>query len=191
MRRSIFSTFLCFSLMLMFFIGCKPIVITDPDIFPEKEVFGRIILLPNPTNPNSLVLGLGSREENPDSSTFILLRDCFSNELISCVDTIGQMKEYIVLCVGEETTWENIKLDKPVYVKDGDEYYVKIYFSTTKEIDYRAQELGDVDTLEINFNDDWRKYLLSTTLENNKQTIQGTQYPSYRILRLNPLHSNY
>ena len=95
--------------MLIFFIGCKPIVITDPDIFPEKEVFGRIILLPNPTNPSSLVLGLGSREENPDSSTFILLRDCFSNELISCVDTIGQMKEYIVLCVGEETTCENIK----------------------------------------------------------------------------------
>ena len=57
------------------------------------------------------------------------------------------------------------------------------------------RQLKDTVTLrfldEINFNDDWRKYLLSTTLENNKQTIQGTQYPSYRILRLNPLHSNY
>lgn len=168
--------------------GCQEPVITNPDMFPTKDLSGRFVLMAHPTDSNDVILGLGKRTDNPDYSESIALRDCFSNELISCVDSMGELKDSIILCVGEETTWENLRLENSIYEKDGDEYYVKIYLVKTKEIDYQNvyKNLGgDTISMDLELNlEDWKRYILSIDIENKVQFIENTQSVSYRLLEL-------
>ena len=163
----------------------EPPISTD-DMFPSKDLFGRFALMPHPTNPNDTILGIVERGENPAPSTFVALRDCWTNELVSCVDSLGNLKDTIVLCfnIDMETTWENVRSENPIYEKqEGKDYYINIYVAHRKYIDYRGQTYND--TLEVDMND-WRRYSLDLTVENKNQRIEimGNQYPSYRVLHM-------
>ena len=92
--------------------GCQEPVITNPDMFPTKDLSGRLVLMPHPADSNDIILGFGKKTDKLDYSELIALRDCFSNELISCVDSMGVLKDSIVLCVGEVSDyWENDRLE--------------------------------------------------------------------------------
>lgn len=163
--------------------GANNVPITNSNIFPEIDRVFRFAIYDNPLDSNDLVLGL-AWPEDPDPSDSIILRDCFTNELISCADSMGNLKEYVVLFLGEETEWENVRLENPIYEVDGEEYYLKIYLSQSKEIDYQSQASSWVwgDTLEINLND-W-KHPPHVYLENKKQKIENCRYSSYRLLQV-------
>lgn len=182
-------------LFLFSLISCGPdtgpdIPITNPDMFPTLDLFGRFALMPHPTNSQETILGFVERGYNPKLSTFTALRDCWTNELISCVDSLGNLKESIVLCfnVEMETSWENVRSEHPIYESiEEKEYYVKIYISKRMSIDYVEQNIhwNIGDTLEIDMND-WRRYSLDFMVENKNQPIEimGNQYPSYRALSI-------
>lgn len=169
--------------------ACNPnpeIPISTEDMFPTKDLSGRFALMPHPTNPNDTILGIVERGENPAPSTFVALRDCWTNELVSCVDSLGNLKDTIVLCfnIDMETTWENVRSKNPVYEKqEGKDYYINIYVAHRKYIDYRGQTYND--TLEVDMND-WRRYSLDLMVENKNQRIEimGNPYPSYRVLHM-------
>lgn len=169
--------------------ACNPnpeIPISTEDMFPTKDLSGRFALMPHPTNPNDTILGIVERGENPAPSTFVALRDCWTNELVSCVDSLGNLKDTIVLCfnIDMETTWENVRSENPVYEKqEGKDYYINIYVAHRKYIDYRGQTYND--TLEVDMND-WRRYSLDLMVENKNQRIEimGNPYPSYRVLHM-------
>ena len=163
----------------------EPPISTD-DMFPSKDLFGRFALMPHPTNPNDTILGIVERGENPAPSTFVALRDCWTNELVSCVDSLGNLKDTIVLCfnIDMETTWENVRSENPIYEKqEGKDYYINIYVAHRKYIDYRGQTYND--TLEVDM-EDWHRYFLDLMVENKNQQIEimGNQYPSYRVLHM-------
>ena len=169
--------------------ACNPnpeIPISTEDMFPTKDLSGRFALMPHPRNPNDTILGIVERGENPAPSTFVALRDCWTNELVSCVDSLGNLKDTIVLCfnIDMETTWENVRSENPVYEKqEGKDYYINIYVAHRKYIDYRGQTYND--TLEVDMND-WRRYSLDLMVENKNQRIEimGNPYPSYRVLHM-------
>ena len=188
MKRFVTIKSLFLVLGVISLVSCGPgtgseIPITNPNMFPTKDLFGRFALMPHPTNPNDTILGIKSGE-TPDYSTFVALRDCWTNELVSCVDSLGNLKDTVVLCFNYdmETTWENVRSENPIYVsEEGKEYYIKIYVAIRKHIDYRGQTYND--TLEVDMND-WRRYSLYLMVENKNQQIEimGNQYPSYRVL---------
>lgn len=177
-------------IILIELVSCRPMPITQPEMLPTREFPGRLELMPHPSNHNDTILGLMERKHTLDTTTFIALRDCWSNDLISCVDSFGKLKDSIILCVGAGTTWENVHSDNPIYKKDGDEYYIKIYISTRKVINYRAQSWNVNDTLEVDMTD-WIRGYVSFWVENKKQPIEieGNLYPSYRILQANIRHT--
>lgn len=173
------------------FVSCgygtgPEIPITNQDMFPSKDLSGRFALMPHPTNPNDTILGIVKRGDNPDYSTFVALRDCWTNELVSCVDSLGNLKDTVVLCFNfdMETTWENVNSENPIYEnEEGKEYYIKIYVANRKYIDYRKQAYKN--TIEVDM-EDWRRYFLDLMVENKKQQIEimGNQHPSYRVLHM-------
>ena len=176
---------------VMSFVSCgsntgpEPPISTD-DMFPTKDLFGRFALMPHPTNPNDTILGIVERGDNPAPSTFVALRDCWTNELVSCVDSLGNLKNTIVLCfnIDMETTWENVRSENPIYEKqEGKDYYIKIYVAHRKYIDYRGQTYND--TIEVDM-EDWHRYSLDLMVENKNQQIDimGKPYPSYRVLHM-------
>lgn len=175
--------------LLTMLYACNPnpeIPISTEDMFPTKDLSGRFALMPHPTNPNDTILGIVERGENPAPSTFVALRDCWTNELVSCVDSLGNLKDTIVLCfnIDMETTWENVRSENPVYEKqEGKDYYINIYVAHRKYIDYRGQTYND--TLEVDMND-WRRYSLDLMVENKNQRIEimGNPYQSYRVLHM-------
>ena len=184
-------TYICTLILICCFLfGCQEpeYVITNSDMFPYKDLRGRLVLMPHPADSNDIILGFGKKTDKLDYSELIALRDCFSNELISCVDSMGVLKDSIVLCVGEVSDyWENDRLEN-LYKRDGDEYYVKIYLVKTKEIDYQNvyKNLGgDTISMDLELNlEDWKRYILSIDIENKVQFIENTQSVSYRLLEL-------
>ncbi len=155
-------------------------------MFPSKDLSGRFALMPHPTNPHDTILGIVKSGETLDYSTFVALRDCWTNELVSCVDSLGNLKDTVVLCFNfdMETTWENVNSENPIYEnEEGKEYYIKIYVAIRKHIDYRKQAYNN--TIEVDM-EDWRRYFLYLMVENKNQQIEimGNQHPSYRVLHM-------
>lgn len=190
MKRFVTIKSLFLVLGVISLVSCGPgtgpeIPITNPNMFPTKDLFGRFALMPHPTNPNDTILGIKSGE-TPDYSTFVALRDCWTNELVSCVDSLGNLKDTVVLCFNYEmeTTWENVRSENPIYVsEEGKEYYIKIYVAHRKYIDYMGQAYNN--TIEVDM-EDWRRYYLNLIVENKNQQIEimGNQYQSYRVLHM-------
>lgn len=191
MKRFVIIKSLFWVLGVISLVSCGPgtepeIPITNPNMFPNKDLSGRFALMPHPTNPNDTILGIVKSGETPDYSTFVALRDCWTNELVSCVDSLGNLKDTVVLCFNfdMETTWENVYSENPIYVsEEGKEYYIKIYVAIRKHIDYRKQAYNN--TIEVDM-EDWRRYFLDLMVENKNQQIEimGNQYPSYRVLHM-------
>lgn len=152
---------------------------------PIEQLSGyNLMLLNYPLNSDCFVLCAGNYYKN---RVDFALRDCFTNELISCVDSLGNLKDYIVLYLGEGFD----DLSDSIYQPDGNEYYVKIYIAEHKKIDYGKQirdwvDNGRLDTIEVDI-DDRRGIIHSLTVENNEQWIPITateKLLSYRLLEL-------
>ena len=169
-------------------ISCRPMI----DFF-ELPVVGRDIskltLLNYPVNSDNFILCAGYLD--PENTVEFALRDCFTNELISCVDSLGNLKDYIVLYLGED-----LYDSDSIYQPDGNEYYVKIYIAEDKEIDYEKQNkdfLNDrLDTIEVDIDDIGgkeysRTRIYSLKIENKEQWLPITateKLLSYRLLKL-------
>ena len=165
MKKSIYLFIIAFILS-----GC--IASTDK-YFPIRDYNGpRLMLVNYPTNSNNYILGAGDPQENRVDFVF---RDCFTNEFISCSDSLGTIKDYIVLFLGEGYKDDGSFEISNLYKEDGDEYYVKIYLAKHKNIDYRA---GMIQRITIKDDDQW-------------VWCKGKRVPSYRLLAFWPYQINY
>lgn len=166
---------------------CECIATTD-DFFPIKDFNGpRLMLVNYPAKSDNYILGAGNPQENRVDFIF---RNCFTNEFISCSDSLGTIKDYIILFLGEGYNDDGSFETNNLYKEDGDEYYVKIYLAQHKKIDYKEQQsnpLNYLDTIEfdIDYNAGMIQYI---TIKNDDQWVwyKGKRIPSYRILQFWP-----
>lgn len=167
------------------FCGC---IATTDDIFAIRDFNGpRLMLVNYPAKSNNYILGAGNPQENRVDFVF---RDCFTNEFISCSDSLGNIEDYIILFLGEGYNDDHSFETNNLYKEDGDEYYVKIYLAQHKKIDYKEQQsnpLNYLDTIEfdIDYNAGMIQYI---TIKDDNQWVwyKGKRIPSYRILQFWP-----
>lgn len=182
MKKCIF-----FFLALITFILCGCIATTD-DFFPIKYFNGpRLMLVNYPAKSDNYILGAGNPQENRVDFIF---RDCFTNKFISCSDSAGNIKDHIILFLGEgyNDDWSFETSD--LYKEDGNEYYVKIYLAQHKIIDYTEQQSKPINYLDtIEFDIDYRAGMIQNiTIKDDDQWVwyKGKRIPSYRILQFWP-----
>jgi len=182
MKKCIF-----FFLALITFILCGCIATTD-DFFPIKDFNGpRLMLVNYPAKSDNYILGAGNPQENRVDFIF---RDCFTNKFISCSDSAGNIKDHIILFLGEgyNDDWSFETSD--LYKEDGNEYYVKIYLSQHKIIDYKEQQSKPINYLDtIEFDIDYRvRMIQQITIKNDDQWVwhEARRIPSYRLLKFWP-----
>ena len=185
MKKSIYLFIIAFILS-----GC--IASTDK-YFPIRDYNGpRLMLVNYPTNSNNYILGAGDPQENRVDFVF---RDCFTNEFICFSDSLGTIKDYIVLFLGEGHKDDGSFEISNLYKEDGDEYYVKIYLAKHKNIDYREQQSNPINHLDtIEFDIDYRVGMIQQiTIKDDDQWVwcKGNRVPSYRLLAFWPYQINY
>lgn len=165
-------------------ISCRPMFDFNELPVVSREI-RKLTLLNYPVNSDDFILCAGNLD--PENTVEFALRDCFTNELISCVDSLGNLKDYIVLYLGEA-----LYDSDSIYQPDGNEYYVKIYIAEDKDIDYKKQNkdfLNDrLDTIEVDIDDkESRLRIYSLKIENKEQWLPITateKLLSYRLLNL-------
>ena len=166
---------------------CGCIATTDAS-FPIRNFNGpRLMLVNYPAKSNNYILGAGNPQENRVDFVF---RDCFTNEFISCSDSLGTIKDYIILFLGEGYNDDGSFETNNLYKEDGNEYYVKIYLAQHKKIDYKEQQsnpLNYLDTIEFDI-DDYVGIEHVITFHNTGQWVwyKGRRIPSYRLLSFLP-----
>lgn len=149
----------------------------------------RLKLVNYPTNSSNYILGAGDYIKEVD----FILRDCFTNEYISCTDSLGNIKDYIILYLGEGDYADGpgfLENMGDLLKEDGNEYYVKIYLAQHKKIDYEEQQsnpLNYLDTIEFDI-DDYVGIEHVITFHNTGQWVwyKGRRIPSYRLLSFLP-----
>ena len=168
--------------------SCRPMFDFNELPVVSREI-RKLTLLNYPVNSDDFILCAGNLD--PENTVEFALRDCFTNELISCVDSLGNLKDYIVLYLGEA-----LYDSDSIYQPDGNEYYVKIYIAEDKDIDYKKQNndfLNDrLDTIEVDIDDIGgkeysRTRIYSLKIENKEQWLPITateKLLSYRLLKL-------
>lgn len=167
-------------------IGFSGCINNQEDLPIDTITEARLKLVNYPTNSDNYILGAGDYLNEVD----FVLRDCFTNEFISCTDPMGNMKDYIILFLGEGYSDDEASTPyefEDIFKKDGDEYYVKIYLGQHKEIDYKEQQskpLNYLDTIEVDI-DDYVGLEHVITFWNDGQWIRykGRKIPSYRLLQ--------
>lgn len=165
------------------FYGCKH----NGHVYLPVEIStsSHLKLVNYPTYTSNYILGAGDHLNEVD----FVLRDCFTNEYISCSDSAGNIKDYIILFLGEgNKDWFNGVND--LFKEDGDEYYVKIYLAQHKKIDYKEQEskpLSYLDTIEVDI-DDYvgLKHVITFNDTDCSVRYKGRKIPSYRLLSFKP-----
>ena len=78
-------------------IGFSGCINNQEDLPIDTITEARLKLVNYPTNSDNYILGAGDYLNEVD----FVLRDCFTNEFISCTDPMGNMKDYIILFLGE------------------------------------------------------------------------------------------
>lgn len=149
----------------------------------------RLKLVNYPTNSSNYILGAGDYIKEVD----FILRDCFTNEYISCTDSMGNIKDYIVLYLGEGDYADGpgfLENMQDLFKEDGNEFYVKIYLAQHKKIDYEEQQskpINHLDTIEVDI-DDYVGIEHVITFHNTGQWVwyKGRRIPSYRLLSFLP-----
>ena len=182
MKKCIF-----FFLALITCILCGCIATTDAS-FPIRNFNGpRLMLVNYPAKSNNYILGAGNPQENRVDFVF---RDCFTNEFISCSDSLGTIKDYIILFLGEGYNDDGSFETNNLYKEDGDEYYVKIYLAQHKKIDYEEQQSNPLNYLDtIEFDIDYRAGMIQyITIKDDDLWVwyKARRIPSYRILQFWP-----
>ena len=182
MKKYIYIILAIIAIML-----CGSIATTN-DFFPNKDFNGpRLMLVNYPAKSDNYILGAGNPQENRVDFVF---RDCFTNEFISCSDSLGTIKDYIILFLGEGYNDDGSFETNNLYKEDGDEYYVKIFLAQHKKIDYKEQQsnpLNYLDTIEIDI-DDYVRIKHEITYKDDNQWVwyKGKRIPSYRLLMFLP-----
>lgn len=164
------------------FCGC---LTSDRMYFPVDILISHLKIVNYPTNSNNYILGAGSSSNDVD----FVLRDCFTNDYIFCTDSLGNIKDYIVLYLGEgyngfapNYSLENIE---DLFKEDGNEYYVKIYIARHKKIDYNEQQskqLNYLDTIEVDIDDYSMTQHITFSDDGQSVWYKGRRIPSYRLL---------
>ena len=182
------------SIYIHVFIACLGLygcITSDRTFHPIYTTCTEDLKLVNyPANSNNYILGVGYGVGYAKDDVSFVVRDCFSNEYISCTDSTGNMKDYIILFLGEGYNDDGSFETNNLYKEDGDEYYVKIYLAQHKKIDYKEQQsnpLNYLDTIEfdIDYNAGMIQYI---TIKNDDQWVwyKARRIPSYRILQFWP-----
>ena len=184
MKKSI-----CFILVIVT-IGFSGCITNDKADLPIETITeARLKLVNYPTNSDKYILGVGDYLNEVD----FVLRDCFTNEYIVCTDSLGNIKDYIILFLGEgyndDAPYYSLEIED-LYKEDGDEYYVKIYLAQHKKIDYEKQQsnpLNYLDTIEIDI-DDYVRIKHEITYKDDNQWVwyKARRIPSYRLLMFLP-----
>lgn len=161
--------------------GCIP---SDRTFYPiDAEITTGLKLVNYPANSNNYILGVGYTKDDVSYVSYVV-RDCFSNEYISCTDSTGNMKDYVILFLGESDEEDYRGGANDLFKEDGNEYYAKIYLAQHKRIDYAKQQsksLNYLDTIEVDIDD----YMLQKIVYYNdgqKIWYKGRKIPSYRLL---------
>lgn len=172
------------SIYILVFIACLGLygcIMSDRTFYPIDATCTADLKLVNyPANSNNYILGVGYSK---DDVSFVV-RDCFSNEYISCTDSTGNMKDYIILFLGESD--EDYRSGaNDLFKEDGNEYYVKIYLAQHKRIDYAEQQsksLNYLDTIEVDIDDYYALQEIIYYDDGQKIWYKGRKIPSYRLL---------
>lgn len=181
------SIYLLLFIIAVPFSGC----ITNDKCYAPIDTLSsaRLKIVNYPTNSNNYILGAGDYIKEVD----FVLRDCFTDEYILCTDSAGNIKNYIILYLGEGDNADTpgfLENMEDLFKEDGDEYYVKIYIAQHKKIDYKEQlskPINYLDTIEVDIDDNvCLKHEI--TFNDTGRTIwyKGRKIPSYRLLSFWP-----
>ena len=180
MKKSIYSHVFIACLGLY---GC---ITSDRTFHPIYTTCTEDLKLVNyPANSNNYILGVGYGVGYAKDDVSFVVRDCFSNEYISCTDSTGNMKDYIILFLGESDEEDYRGGANDLFKEDGNEYYVKIYLAQHKKIDYAEQQsksLNYLDTIEVDIDDYYVLQEIVYYNDGQKIWYKGRKIPSCRLL---------